>query len=112
MGGGSASQPPPPAEDAFSEGEEWTPKELLAFEKESLGFYISGHPLDRFSGELRRFANAVTSNCTQRGGRAEVILGGVVSDYQERPIKNGTGRFASSTSHRVVARARLRPDLA
>jgi DNA polymerase-3 subunit alpha len=94
LGGGSASQPPPPAEDAFAEGEEWTPKELLAFEKESLGFYISGHPLDRFGGELRRFANAVTSNCTERGGRAEVILGGVVSDYQERSIKNGTGRFA------------------
>ena len=94
LGGGSAGQPPPPAEDIFLEGEEWTPKQLLAFEKESLGFYISGHPLDRFAGELRRFANATTSNCTERGGRAEVILGGVVSDYQERQIKNGTGKYA------------------
>jgi DNA polymerase-3 subunit alpha len=94
FGGGSAGQPPPPAEDIYLEGEEWTPKQLLAFEKESLGFYISGHPLDRFSGELRRFANATTSNCTERGGRAEVILGGVVSDYQERQIKSGTGKYA------------------
>jgi len=94
LGGGSAGQPPPPAEDIYLEGEEWTPKQLLAFEKESLGFYISGHPLDRFSGELRRFANAITSNCTERGGRAEVILGGVVSDYQERQIKSGTGKYA------------------
>ena len=94
FGGGSAGQPPPPAEDIYLEGEEWTPKQLLAFEKESLGFYISGHPLDRFSGELRRFANAITSNCTQRGGRAECILGGVVSDYQERQIKSGTGKYA------------------
>ena len=78
----------------FGEGEEWTPKEILAFEKESLGFYISGHPLDRFAHELRRFANAVTTNCTQRGPRAEVIIGGVVSDYQERVIKNGTGKYA------------------
>jgi DNA polymerase-3 subunit alpha len=89
-----AGQAPPPAEDVYTEGEEWTPKELLAFEKESLGFYISGHPLDRFAAELRRFANATTANCTSRGGRAEVILGGVVSDYQERPIKNGTGKYA------------------
>jgi DNA polymerase-3 subunit alpha len=94
LGGGSAGAPPPLVEDVYLEGEEWTPKQLLAFEKESLGFYISGHPLDRFSRELRRFANATTANYSERGGRAEVILGGVVSDYQERPIKNGTGKYA------------------
>ncbi|HEY5284047.1 MAG TPA: DNA polymerase III subunit alpha, partial [Polyangia bacterium] len=94
FGGGSVGQPPPPAEDIYLEGDEWTPKQLLAFEKESLGFYISGHPLDRFAGELRRFANAVTSSCTERGGRAECILGGVVSDYQERQIKSGNGKYA------------------
>jgi DNA polymerase-3 subunit alpha len=94
LSGASAGQAPPPAEDVYADGEEWTPKQVLAFEKESLGFYISGHPLDRFAGELRRFANATTVNCTSRGGRAEVILGGVVSDYQERVIKNGTGRYA------------------
>ncbi len=94
LSGAAPGKAPPPAEDVYAEGEEWTPKQLLAFEKESLGFYISGHPLDRFSGELRRFANALTTNCTSRGGRAEVILGGVISDYQERPIKNGSGKFA------------------
>jgi DNA polymerase-3 subunit alpha len=94
LGGGSSTTPPPLAQDVYLEGDEWTPKELLAFEKESLGFYISGHPLDRFARELRRFANATTANCSERGGRAEVILGGVVSDYQERPIKNGTGKYA------------------
>jgi DNA polymerase-3 subunit alpha len=93
FGGGSVATPPS-REDVFGEGEEWTPKQVLAFEKESLGFYISGHPLDRFGGELRRFANAVTINCTERGPRAEVILGGVVSEYQERVIKNGTGKYA------------------
>jgi DNA polymerase-3 subunit alpha len=93
FGGGKVSEPPS-REDVFAEGEEWTPKQVLAFEKESLGFYISGHPLDRFMGELRRFANAVTINCTERGPRAEVILGGVVAEYQERVIKNGTGKYA------------------
>ena len=93
FGGGSAAAPPP-NEDVFGEGEEWTPKQVLAFEKESLGFYISGHPLDRFVGELKRFANAITTNCTERGPRAEVILGGVVGEFQERVIKNGTGKYA------------------
>jgi DNA polymerase-3 subunit alpha len=94
FGGGNASAAPQPVEDVYGEDEEWTPKQTLAFEKESLGFYISGHPLDRFAGELRRFANATTANCTARGPRAEVILGGVVSDYQERAIKSGTGKYA------------------
>jgi len=94
LGGGSPGKAPPPVEDVYQEGEEWTPKQLLAFEKESLGFYISGHPLDRFARELGRFANATTANCAERGGRAECILGGVISDYQERPIKNGTGKYA------------------
>jgi hypothetical protein len=93
FGGGTAAAPPP-NQDVFSQGEEWTPKQVLAFEKESLGFYISGHPLDRFAGELKRFANATTANCTERGPRAEVILGGVVGDYQERVIKSGTGKYA------------------
>jgi DNA polymerase-3 subunit alpha len=93
FGGGTAASPQP-NQDVFGEGEEWTPKEVLAFEKESLGFYISGHPLDRFGGELKRFANATTANCTERGPRAEVILGGVVGEYQERVIKGGTSKYA------------------
>jgi DNA polymerase-3 subunit alpha len=94
-GGGSGDRSaPPPTTDVYSDGEEWTPKDRLAFEKESLGFYISGHPLDRFAGELRRFASANTGNCVERGPRAEVILGGVVCDFQERMAKSGSGKYA------------------
>jgi DNA polymerase III subunit alpha len=74
--------------------EEWLPRELLAYEKESLGFYISGHPLDRYAGELRRFATASTATAMERGPGAEVILGGVVCDYQERMAKSGSGKYA------------------
>jgi len=35
--------------------------ERLAFEKESLGFFISGHPLERFRAELGQWATATTS---------------------------------------------------
>jgi DNA polymerase III subunit alpha len=84
-------------EDKYPEGDEWMPKELLAYEKESLGFYISGHPLDRFSGEIKRFTNAFARNCFEKGERAEVILAGVVTSYQERSMKNGTGKYAFMT---------------
>jgi DNA polymerase III alpha subunit len=51
-------------------------------------------PWTASGARLRRFANAITVNCTERGPRAEVILGGVVAEYQERVIKNGTGKYA------------------
>jgi DNA polymerase III subunit alpha len=70
------------------------PKEMLAYEKESLGFYISGHPLDRFAGEIRRFTTATTANCMDKGVRAEVTLAGVVVDFQERSMKSGNGKYA------------------
>ncbi len=96
LGGGSAKNPAPlPVDDAYDpNSEEWMPREVLAFEKESLGFYISGHPLDRFGGELRRFANCHTANCMERGPGAEVTMGGVVCDYQERMAKSGSGKYA------------------
>ncbi|HVX93691.1 MAG TPA: DNA polymerase III subunit alpha [Polyangia bacterium] len=84
-------------EDKYPEGDEWMPKELLAYEKEALGFYISGHPLDRFASEIKRFTNAFASNCFEKGERAEVILAGVVTSYQERPMKNGNGKYAFMT---------------
>ncbi|HXU65665.1 MAG TPA: OB-fold nucleic acid binding domain-containing protein, partial [Polyangia bacterium] len=84
-------------DDKYPPCDEWMPKELLANEKEALGFYISGHPLDRYAGEIRRFTNATAANCTQKGERAEVVLAGVVSSYQERPMKNGQGKYAFLT---------------
>src|SRR5690606_22895161 len=48
--------------ETYPELEPWSPKQLLAFEKEALGFYISGHPLDRYRGDLQRYASATTSD--------------------------------------------------
>ncbi len=84
-------------EHAYPPFDEWMPKEILVYEKEALGFYISGHPLDRYLGEIRRYTNATAANCTEKGERAEVILGGVVTSFQERPMKNGSGKIAYFT---------------
>jgi DNA polymerase-3 subunit alpha len=37
---------------------EWPEPQLLAFEKDLLGFYISGHPLARYARQLKRFASS------------------------------------------------------
>jgi DNA polymerase-3 subunit alpha len=87
---------PPPAPGQARQGEiypaveEWSHKMLLAFEKEALGFYISGHPLDRYRNDLVRYANATTVDFqTGRRGVGEAAIGGVVSQYREMITKKG-----------------------
>jgi DNA polymerase-3 subunit alpha len=70
--------------------EPWGPKQLLAFEKEALGFYISGHPLDRYRGDLQRYASGSTGDFS--GGRRSAgdhAIGGIVSQYREMITKKG-----------------------
>jgi DNA polymerase III alpha subunit len=87
-------------EDAYPEADEWLPKEILAYEKESLGFYISGHPLDRFAGEIRRFTTATTANCMEKGVRAEVTHapGHPVIRFLRPTAQDGSARERSTTS--------------
>lgn len=47
-------------DDQFPDIPEWSQSQKLAFEKEVLGFYISGHPLEQYSFEVRKFANCST----------------------------------------------------
>ncbi|MFK8002415.1 MAG: DNA polymerase III subunit alpha [Polyangiales bacterium] len=69
----------------------WDSKELLQREKKTLGFYVSGHPLDRYTAELRRFCNATTESIAtmemERGFK--VIIGGAVEGYRERRTRAG-----------------------
>ncbi len=68
--------------------EEWNEKERLAFEKEAIGFYVSGHPLDQYQKELRRYARPVMS--IQRARKDDkVTVAGVVALLRERPTKTG-----------------------
>jgi len=81
--------------ESYAEVEEWTPKQLLAFEKESLGFYISGHPLDRYRGDLSRYATATTADFHElRKQAGPHAIGGVVAGYRERPTRRGDGKIA------------------
>jgi DNA polymerase III subunit alpha len=76
--------------EVYSEIEIWGPKQLLAFEKEALGFYVSGHPLDRYRGDLQRYASATTSDFPAgKRGVGEASIGGIVSQYREMITKKG-----------------------
>ena len=57
---------------------EWPEPQLLAFEKEMLGFYVSGHPLARYAKQLRLFASASTSNLMQHKDEDEIKIVGLI----------------------------------
>ena len=40
----------------FPQSRNWTKKEMLNHEKEAIGFYVSGHPLDRYASEIKHLA--------------------------------------------------------
>src|SRR5262249_55181737 len=87
--GGAESQ-----EARYPAVDEWPPKQKLAFEKEALGFYASGHPLDRYAADLRRFRATRSVDVQAREEWEEVSVAGIVSGYKEWPLKSGEGRMA------------------
>lgn len=73
--------------------EEWGTMKKLKQEKEVVGVYISGHPLDDFSIEMKSFTNCNVSdfNNLEQHINKELCFGGVVSDVQHRESKQGKG---------------------
>ncbi|MFY0713300.1 DNA polymerase III subunit alpha [Seonamhaeicola sp. NFXS20] len=81
------------AEPTIPPCEEWGTMEKLAKEKEVVGIYISGHPLDDFKIEMKTFCNATVAmfNDLQPYVNRELVFGGVVTDVQHRVSKQGKG---------------------
>ena len=73
--------------------EEWGTMEKLAREKEVVGIYISGHPLDDFKTEMEYFCNGDLSCFAKMEDyvNREISFGGVVTEVQHRVSKNGKG---------------------
>lgn len=73
--------------------EEWGTMEKLRREKEVVGIYISGHPLDDFKTEINAFCNAGVSSANELENyiNRELSFAGVITDVQHRISKNGKG---------------------
>ena len=73
--------------------EEWGTMKTLSKEKEVVGVYISGHPLDDFKTEMETFSNATVGifNNLEPYVNRELVFGGVVTDVQHRVSKQGKG---------------------
>ena len=81
------------AEPIIPPCEEWGTMEKLAREKEVVGIYISGHPLDDFKTEMNTFCNATLSmfNDLSKFMNRELTFGGVVTEVQHRVSRQGKG---------------------
>jgi len=89
---GSASAEAVP--ERVADAPPWTEAERLAFEKESLGFFISGHPLERFRAELQQWTSATTATLAQQAASGELTVGGLVTALRLIKTKKGD-RMAS-----------------
>ncbi len=88
FGGSTGTQMPPPKIDAI---EPFSEIEKLHFEKEVVGVYISGHPLDNFKFEIDTFCNMGVSSLVELDGNEgkECKLGGIVASVEHRMTKTG-----------------------
>jgi DNA polymerase-3 subunit alpha len=73
--------------------EEWSTMEKLAREKEVVGIYISGHPLDDYKFEMEYFCNVKLEQLKSLESLVgkTVSFGGIVTNIQHRTAKNGKG---------------------
>jgi len=83
LGGGS------PAEVPLPQVPDWTPKEKLAGEKEMIGFYVTGHPLDDYQEKVSELATRDSSNLEGLQKGEEVALCGVLTGIQRRRNREG-----------------------
>ena len=86
--------PTPPVPAAIP----WTKMTMLSFEKEVIGFYLSGHPLDSYQPEIKEFCmNKVSdlSDSTRYRGR-EITFPGIITSVNHRTNKSGAP-FANFT---------------
>ena len=90
--GGSVEEGPPA--DAFPEVAPYALEELLSREKESLGFYVTGHPLAKFSEEVEQFAEAKVERLAEWTDKT-VRVAGVITGLKKQKIKKGVnaGKF-------------------
>jgi DNA polymerase III subunit alpha len=68
---------------------EWSVQESLGAEKEALGFYISGHPLDKYDKVIRKISSGNIAELKEKASAGEVKIGGVISALKLKNTKKG-----------------------
>ncbi len=83
----SSSGVTPSEKDLLPDTEEWDHVDVLLHEKETLGFYITGHPLLRYSDKLMLITDADSEKISEMKDKDSVTIAGIVSHKREVPTK-------------------------
>src|SRR4029453_8912008 len=73
----------------YPEVEEWAVQQSLAFEKEALGFYITGPPLDKYDRVIKKITGGTIAELKEKAATGDVKITGVVSALKLRNTKKG-----------------------
>ena len=77
-------------EPVMDECEDFSVREKLDFEKESMGLYISGHPFDNYLPLIRNHINCTFSDLSLwQSANQPVVTAGLLTSYKERYTKKG-----------------------
>lgn len=78
---------------------ELTHSQVLAFEKEVIGFYLTSHPLTEHSTKLTAYATHQCKDLATLDDKAEVMVGGMIGSIKraatKKPSKNGHSKYAN-----------------
>lgn len=82
------------AKDNFPDCEEFDQRDILAMEKDSIGMYVSGHPLDRYRQQAEQCATAQIYEITENEDRkfnigSKVTLAGIINHVRSQLTKKG-----------------------
>jgi len=87
----------PPKSEAAGKLPEWPQHELLAAEKELLGFYVTGHPLTPYVPLLEQYALHSSVTARELPARAVTRLGGLICAVQQGISKKSNKPYAMVT---------------
>ena len=90
LGGGAADSGPSRQHHAPIRAEEFDQRELLRLEKETLGTYLSSHPLADIKDVLRARVDCSLSSLAERPDGSFVTVGGIVTEFKRHTSKNGS----------------------
>ena len=94
---GALEEKAPPMPEAISNLPEWPQHELLAHEKELLGFYVTGHPLTPFAPILEKYALANTAKLAELPNRTLTRIGGLIAAVQNGVSKKSGKPYSMVT---------------
>ena len=89
MRGSSENYPRQNGSTQIPEVVEWSLAERLAGEKEALGLYVTGHPLDEYKDRLGGIESQKTSSVQDMADNTPVILVGLLTKFTEARSKKG-----------------------